>query len=367
MSSKTEKCVLKPQEKLKAPIDNHSVITIGLPANYKNTDETRFLLTPEACAIITNMGYKVRMEDKAAINIHYKNADYTANGVEILPRSEVLKSDIVASFQPLTTSDLRQMKKGAVLLCFMDSPLFNPSVAKILLDYEICCICFDKMISTNGEPIFARILDEIDGKAAVMYAQEGLSFLGEGKGVLLSGIAGVNPCEVLIIGTGWRVMSAAKAAIAAGAKVTLMDNDISGLNEARIICGEHLITTAIHPRVLYNVARSADVIFTDSCSRNYELPDKLSMAMKESVYILDFQSTHPSLSVPRTVAMAISNVFINFLDDIRMHGGMENLIRSCQGVQNGVISFRGKLVDKLIGINTGLPCVDLQMMLAGSN
>lgn len=367
MTKKKEEAKLSTQEMPVMTNNGKKKMRLGLVANYEDTEETRFLLTPEACGLVTSMGFEVVMQTKAAINICYTDEDYSDNEVKIVSREEALKSDIVLSFSPLNATDISKMKKNASLLCFSDATLFEKDVIKSLIDSEVTCICLDNMLSANGVQIFAKILDEIDGRAAVMYAQEELSFLGEGKGVLLSGVAGINPCEVLIIGEGWRALSAAKAAISAGAKVTLMDNDVSALYEAQMLCGDKLATCAIHPRVLFNAVKSADVIFLDDCTRDFTLPSQLAKVMKESVYILDLTTTSPSLSVPRTVAMAISNLMINFLNEVLIKGGMDNQIASLAGVQTGVVVYRGKLVDKLIGIHLGMSSVDLSMMLTAIN
>ncbi len=200
-----------------------------------------------------------------------------------------------------------------------------------------------------------------------MYAQEFLSYVGGGKGVLLAGVAGINPCEVLIIGDGTTTYAAAKAAMAAGAYVTLMNNDISALQVAKQVCGDTLNTIAIHPRVLFNKVKTADVILIGKCTRPFEFPKKLSVALKDSVYVLNFEETHPSISVPRTVAMAMSNVIVNFFDELIIKGGVNNMVASTPGVQMGIVTYRGKLVDKLIGSYLRMPSVDIKVMLAATN
>ena len=149
---------------------------------------------------------------------------------------------------------------------------------------EITSGCFDNMYSHNDEPVFANIIDEIDGRASIMYAQEFLSYVGGGKGVLLAGVAGINPCEVLIIGSGTTTYAAAKAAMAAGAYVTLMNNDISALQVAKQVCGDTLNTIAIHPRVLFNKVKTADVILIGKCTRPFEFP-KNSLWLLKILYM----------------------------------------------------------------------------------
>lgn len=353
-----------------SPVDQDTAepsFSLGLVANYSDTDETRFLMTPEGSGLLTSSGIKVLMEKGAATDISFSDSSYREFGVDIVTRTEALKADIVLSYRPLHAHDIHKMKKGAALFTMMGADLFDVNVIKALMDKEIVCGCLDNILSFNDEPVFANIIDEIDGRGSIIYAQEYLSYLGGGKGVLLAGVAGINPCEVLIIGDGTVVYSAAKAAMAAGAYVTLMNNDISALQAAKQICGEHLNTIAIHPRVLFNRVKSADVILIGECTRPFEFPKNLSPALKDSVYLLNFQETHPSISVPRTVAMALSNVLVNFFDEVIVKGGLHHMIANTPGVQMGMVTFHGKLVDKLIGSFLNLPSVDIKVMLAASN
>ena len=342
-------------------------VTLGLVGNYSDTDETRFLLTPEGSGLLTSSGIRILMEKGAARDISFPDSSYREFGVEIVTRSEALKADVVLSYRPLHAHDVHKMKKGATLFCMMGAGLFDVNVIQALIDKEISCGCLDNMVSHNDEPVFANIIDEIDGRGSIIYAQEFLSYLGGGKGVLLAGVSGINPCEVLIIGDGTVVYSAAKAAMAAGAFVTLMNNDISALQTAKQVCGDNLNTLAIHPRVLYNRVKSADVILIGECTRRFEFPKNLSPVLKDSVYLLNFSETHPSISVPRTVAMALSNVIVNFFDDIIIKGGVHHMLSTTPGVQTGMVTFHGKLVDKLIGSFLNLPSVDIKVMLAATN
>lgn len=356
-----------PQPKEASAALKKGEFTLGIVNNYSDTDETRLFLTPEACGMISNYGYHIVMEGGAGIDINYSDESYAANSVEIVSRTEALKSDIVLSVRPLRTPDILLMRKGSTLISLMDGSLFDRQVVTALLDRHITLLALDNVVSANGLRVFARILDEIDGRAAIIYAQEGVTFLGEGKGVLLSGVAGLDPCEVLVIGCGWRPQAAAKAAMAAGAKVTMMDNDVSSLFEAQSECGPSLITAAIHPHVLFNKVKSADVIIFDDCTNDFEMPKQLGMAMKDSVYVLDMRKTIPSLCVPRTVAMGLSNALVHFFEDVTLKGGINRLAASTPGVRPAVVTIKGKLADKYIAMHLGMPATDISVMLTQTN
>lgn len=342
-------------------------VHIGLLGNYSDSDETRILLTPEACGLITSAGIPVSMESGAGVDISFTDDDYARYGVKIVSREQALRCNVVLSFLPLRANDIRKMNKGAALLCMMGSTIFETETIKALLDMHISAGCLDNMMSHHDVPIFADIIDEIDGRSAIMYAEDALSYLGGGKGVLLGGVTGLNPCEVIVIGTGTSAVAAANAAINTGARVVLMDNDISALHQNKRLCHPSVELVAIHPRVLANHVKAADVIITGPTSNPFEFPKNLSGSLKETVYILDLTETHPSVSVPRTVAMALSNPLVNFINEMAIKNDFKGMISTTPGVQCGMVTYEGRLVDKLVGSYTSLPSVDIRVMLSASN
>lgn len=356
---------MEPQLKPTDKANDKGRLHISLVSNYDDTEETRLFLTPEAVGMLTSGGIGVSVESGAGIDISFPDEAYAEYGATIVDRDTALQNKVVLSYGPLRVDDVRKMPERATLLCTMNTTLFEAEVVKELLARKITVGCLDNMCSHNDEPVFANIIDEIDGRAAIMYAQEHLSFLGGGKGVLLAGVAGINPCEVLIIGEGNDVCSAAIAAMDAGASVTLLNNDISALQAAQQYCGRSLTTLAIHPKVLYNKIKTADVIIFGTTTRPFELPKKLTMAMKSTAFVLDLHESHPSVSVPRTVAMALSNVLINFIGEMASKGGFDSMLATSEGVQLGIVTYRGRLTDKLVGSCLSMPCVDIKVMLAG--
>ncbi|MDE7179593.1 MAG: hypothetical protein K2N88_00115 [Muribaculaceae bacterium] len=340
---------------------------LGLLGNYADTDETRFFLTPEACGLLTSAGIRISMEAGAGVDISFSDATYAEYGVRIVTREEALRAPVVLSYQPLRPKDIKKMNPHSALLCMMDNGLFDQAVIKALLERQISCGCFDNMVSHHDVEIFADIIDEIDGRGAIIYAQEALSYLGGGKGVLLAGVAGINPCEVLIIGCGNECIAAANAAAGAGAKVVIMDNDVSALHLMRSSCSYPVELICIHPRVLTNRVKTADVIITSNTSRQFEFPKSLNSSLKDSVYVLDLNESHPSISFPRTVAMALSNPLGNFFNEMVIKDGFDNMMKTTPGMQSGMVTYNGKLVDKLIGAYVGMPSIDIRVMLSTSN
>ncbi len=358
---------IETQENPVETVAHNRAATIGILCNYHDGYETRTLLTPEACGLLTSAGIGICMESGAGTDISFPDDTYAEYGVQIVSRQEALRAPVVLCYTALRAADIEQMTPSSALLCMMDQTLFDPKIIQTLIDCRITCGCFDNMYSSNDEPVFANIIDEIDGRAAIIYAEEALSYLGGGKGVLLAGVAGLNPCEVLLFGAGTDMIAAARAAAAIGARVTLMDNDISTLQVAHDILGNLADTVAIHPRVLFNHIKTADVIIQGSTTRPFEIPRNLISTMKENVYMIDMSETHPSVSVPRTVAMALSNALVNFFEEMAIKNNFNGMIATTPGVQSGIVTYEGHLVDKLIGSYLGLPSVDISVMLSAMN
>lgn len=367
MAESKKNAAVEPQpevEILETPMQG---IHVGILGNYADTDETRMLLTPEACGLLTSGGIRISMESGAGVDVSFSDEKYAEYGVKIVTRDEALKCNVVLSYQPLRAKDIKKMTPGSALLCMMSNALFESSVIKALLSQRISCGCLDNMYSHLDVPIFADIVEELDGRAAIMYAQESLSYLGGGKGVLLSGVAGLNPCEVLIIGCGTKAISAANAAAGAGARVVIMDNDASSLLLAKPSVSPGVELIAIHPRVLTNRVKTADVIITCNTTRPFEFPKSLSSSIKDSVYVIDLEESHPSISVPRTVAMALSNPLISFFEEMAIKAGFRGMVITTPGMQCGMVTFEGKLVDKLVASYLSMPSIDIRVMLSTSN
>ena len=109
------------------------------------------------------------------------------------------------------------------------------------------------------------------------------------------------------------------------------------------------------------------MIITGLTTRPFEFPKSLSSTLKDTVYVLDLHDSHPSVSVPRTVAMALSNPLIHFFEEMLIKNGFNDMMATTQGVQRGMVTYDGKLVDKLVASYLSMPSIDIRVMLSTSN
>ena len=178
---------LCPQEHLCAVSQQNHALCIGLPKE-SCEKEKRFVLTPEA---------------SAGIGINYSDLLYAEAGAEVTERrAEVFLADIVLKVSPLTAEEADMLKSGSTIVSLLQPQYQNAEVLQLLMQKRAIAIAFDKIKNDTGECSFADCLDEVDGRAAVIVAAGLLTNLYGGKGILMGGIPGVSPAEVVVIGAG---------------------------------------------------------------------------------------------------------------------------------------------------------------------
>ena len=346
--------------------------------------------------MLVGKGFKMLMESGAAAHIHYPDTSYSREGVEICSREEALGADIVVSLSRLTPQDVARMKRGSLLLSFIHKSQDDIPTLSKLLERNIIALALENFCDDAGNHPFADILHEIDGRAAISIASSLLADAIHGKGILLGGIPGVVPCEVLVIGSDRAACAAASAAIGLGAQVRMFDNNTYRLREALRQLGPGAIGSAMHPRVFRSALRSADIIVATDCSTGCARIDfDLADTMKRGVITFDLTSEPGSVfptmrlidldlaspadndmeqpsrvcyinagnAVPRTVAMAMSNTFMSMLDDILVCDGVANAMKLRPGLRAGTYTFLGKCVDPDVARLLGVRHVDINLFL----
>ena len=128
-----------------------------------------------------------------------------------------------------------------------------------LMHKKTTCIAWDYIRDEEGVFSVVRTMGEIAGNTAILVAGDLLSSFTQGKGMMLGGVAGVQPTEVVIIGAGTVGEFATRAALGLGASVKVFDNSVARLRRLQIAVGNRVFTSIIQPKVLAKAIRRADV------------------------------------------------------------------------------------------------------------
>lgn len=392
--NKTTECPPEVMPMMASATPRRRSVTIGLP-KCSDPNELRFPLTPEGVKMLVDEGFSVRMQAEAAASIHYTDEQYTRCGAQIVGRTEALRCDIVVHLSPLTPSEVRSMKRGALLLCLLGNCSQPRDTLLALLHQNIVSIALDLIEDRRGNTPFADILSEIDGRAAIAIASSLLANAVNGKGILLGGIAGVVPCEVTVIGSGIAACSAARSAVGAGAIVRMFDNDIYSLRHAGRELGAGVTGSTLHPRVLASALRTADVVVATDTTTPVRIDREMIAEMKRGVIVFDLvhssERAFPSLpvvdlasaaafasvdkgstrvayinagsAVPRTAAMALSNAFLTLFTDMITYDGITNALKLVTGLQRATFTFFGRAVNPMVARAAGVRHVDISIFL----
>lgn len=383
-----------PQEQPAAVATGHRRLSIGLPA-CADPAERRFPMTPEGARMLIEKGYTVKIQAGAAETVHYSDNAFSRCGVEISDRASALACDIVIHLAPLPVHDLRKMRRGAMLLSLLHLESLTAETIREMQQMAIVGVAVDLISDSTGVHLpFADILAEIDGRAAVAIASSLLADTGRGKGILLGGVAGINPCEVLILGSDIAAIAAARSATGLGAIVRMFDHDVYSLRAAVRDLGPQVIASVPHTRVLETALTTSDAVIVTSALHGVSFDAAMVDRMKRGVVTFDLtdtpDATFPSMpqlnlavayntldinagrrfcyvnagsAVPRTAAMALSNTFNTMLDSIMSCEGLTNALKLTDGIRRGVFTFLGKVTNPRVARIAGVRYTDLNIFL----
>lgn len=382
-----------PQEQLLGIKPGSRHLSIGLPAEH-NGGEKRFPLTPEGVALLTREGFAVLIERGAGEGIKYSDLHYTEAGAQAVESGEVFRCDVVLKITPLNEEEAASIRPGGLLLTLLQPQYQSASVLKVLMQKRVTAVAIDRVVDDKGRYLFADILDEIDGRAAIVLASELLSNRSGGKGVLLGGVPGVAAAEVLIIGGGLAGRAAARAASGLGALVRIFDNDFYRLRATQLEVGPSVFTSNMHPHVLENAMRSADVVIGTEVPDRGRLGMNYVEMMKRGALLFDlcmdqggcFETSscseascnkvyeqcgvlHYCLSsvgsaVARTASMALSNLLVPLLMELNDPAMLYGHIKTDDRLRNAVYLFGGKLTHKELSLRLGLPYYDMALFMS---
>jgi len=373
---------------------------IGIPKENQET-EKRLTLTPETVAQLVSLGYRVLMETGAGLTINYSDSYYAESGAEIMESAEeVFQANLILKITPPTLREVEMMQSRTTVYSFLYLHQLSTPLLERMSGKRINALAYELLYDNSGVSPFVTSISEIEGASSITLAAELLSNAHGGKGILLGGVPGISPTEVVIIGAGVAGTMAARAALALGASVKVFDDDILKLRTIRHELGSPVFTSTLQPNVLRNVFRSADVVIGAMQYINkthfYRISDDLIREMKKGSLIIDlrmaqggcFETTmeaclpdHPvlfekhgvlhfcemSLSsrVARSASIALSNIFISMFTTMGDCGGVAHFARFDRGFASGFYMYAGKMVNSYVANHFNLPVSDIGLFLQG--
>jgi len=388
---------LMPQEEMLETGRKNKRITIGIPKEADST-ECRIPLTPEAVEMLVDAGHEIILEKGAGNLANYTDSDYSERGGQIVETpQEVYKSEIILKVAPLLLNETEYLNEGQVIISSLHLNSLAGQYLRNLMQKRVTSIAFENIRDQDGAYPLVRAMSSIAGNTSILVAAEYLSNINKGKGVMLGGVAGITPTEVVILGAGVAAEFAARAALGLGAMVKVFDDSIKRLNELQNILGQRLYTSIFHPQVLERVLKTADVVIgtlaPEEIKGGFVVSEELVKVMKKGSVIIDlsidkggcFETSEmrdnsnpafikhdvihfcvPNITsrVARTASIAMSNVFCPLIIEIGEAGGMKSQLKEDPGLRNGVYVFNGILTNNYLGRLYNIPSRDINLLMA---
>lgn len=232
---------------------------IGIPKEIK-VHEYRVGATPAMVRTLVERGHEVFVETQAGEKIKFSDADYAHAGAKIVKTpSEVYKNEMIIKVKEPQDSEFPLLHEGQILFGYFHlAP--DPVQTKHLIDSKVIAIAYETVVDSQGRLPLLIPMSEIAGRISIQVGATALQLNQGGKGLLLGGVPGVAPANVVIIGGGVVGTEAARMAMGTGARVTVFDNDLSRLRELDALFGPLLRTLYSTPMAIEEELKMADLV-----------------------------------------------------------------------------------------------------------
>lgn len=399
MSDIAKQAMMQPQEAMLEVKNKKNNLYIGIPKE-TSFQENRIALTPLSVGLLVQNGHEVVIEAGAGLAANFTDNNYSEQGARIVyDKREVYKADLIIKIAPLTEEEVGMMKMGQALFSALQMSTLKAEFLHSLMKKNITALSYEYLRDEGNILSVVRAMSEIVGATSVLIAAEYLSNVFEGKGLMLGGITGVPPTEMVILGAGTVGEYAARTAIALGAEVKVFDSSIFRLRRLQNNIGTRVFTSVIQPVVLQKALWSCDVAIGAIRATHGRSPcivsEETVSKMKPNSVIIDvsidqggcFETSSvtnhtvptfrkydvihycvPNIAsrVSRTATYALTNIFTPILLDIGEMGGIMNLIWERPGIRNAIYLFQGKLTNKDLSERFNIPMKDLDLLIVSN-
>jgi alanine dehydrogenase len=215
---------------------------IGVPKEIKN-NENRIALTPGGALELIKRGHTVYVQQSGGFGSGFSDAMYKDAGAKILPAIEDVYAiaEMIMKVKEPIESEYKLIKKDQLVFTYFHFASYEPLTHAMIASNAVCLAYETVEASDRSLPLLVP-MSEVAGRMAI---QEGAKYLEKpikGKGVLLGGVPGVKPGQVLILGGGIVGTQAAKMAAGLGAQVTILDVNLSRLRYLSDVMPPNVIT-----------------------------------------------------------------------------------------------------------------------------
>ncbi|GIX46209.1 MAG: alanine dehydrogenase [Candidatus Tectimicrobiota bacterium] len=332
-------------------------------------------------------GHQVLIEEGAGVGSGIRDEDFRAAGAVLCPREEVFgNSELIMKVKEPLPQEWPLLRPGQILYAFLHLAA-APELAHALLERQVSAIALETIQTADGALPLLVPMSEIAGRMAIHVGAKCLEKASGGRGVLLSGVPGVEPGRVAIVGGGIVGRNAARLACGMGAEVTLLDINLERLRAIDDIFRGRVKTLISHPEHLQAAVTEADLVIGAALVPGARTPHLIDRAMvrqmqpgavlvdvsidqggcaetsrptthSQPTYIVDGVVHYcvPNMpgAVARTATYALANVTLPYALQLA-NKGLRQALADDPALCKGLNLHRGQVTHPAVAASLGLP------------
>ncbi len=364
---------------------------VGVPKEIKQ-DEYRVAMIPVGVEELTRLGHRVLIQSGAGQGSGIGDEEYARHGAEIVPGEDEIwkRADLVVKVKEPLPQEWPALRPGQVLFTYFHFAA-DEALTKAVMRSGITAVAYETIRDAKGNLPLLTPMSEVAGRMSI---QEGAKFLErpfEGRGILLGGVPGVLPANVVILGGGVVGANAAKVAAGLGANVAILDINLDRLRYLDDVMPKNVTTLFSHRHnvldclsradlvigaVLIPGARAPRLVRRDDLKRMPPRAVIIDVAIDQGgcvetakptthsqpTYIVDdvvhYCVTNMPGAVGRTSTYALTNVTLPYVLQLAKKG-LDRAVRENPGLAAGVNVRDGRVTNPAVAETFGLECVPL--------
>jgi alanine dehydrogenase len=363
----------------------------------KGLSERRVALSPAGVRDLCQAGAEVVVQQGAGEGAGFADDAYRAAGAQIVYSTEEAhgRAEVVLRVERPRDEEWELLAAGATIIAFLHLHVAVPGVVQRLLDRQVNALALEAISEDDGSFPLQKISSQITGRMAAQIASRLLEAPGGGMGVLLSGLPGIPPATVVILGAGVLGTEATRAFIGAGASVSVLDADVRKLEAIDQVFAGRVVTALATRYNIEKFATFAEVLIgavrQPDGAAPLLVPRSIVQRMKRGAVILDFAINEggcvetsrltpgedavfvhegvvhyavpnvPSL-VPRTATYALTHALLPYLQLIA-NEGVTGALRHSAALRRGTYLFDGHITHPQASREAGIVTKTVEELL----
>lgn len=361
---------------------------VGCPKEIKN-NENRVGITPGGVWALARAGHQVLIEQSAGMGSGFTDDDYQEKGAELVADAADVwsRADMVVKVKEPLPSEYPYFRKDLILFTYLHlAPV--PDLTDALLESGIIAVAYETVQLPDGSLPLLVPMSEVAGRMSVLVGVHYLAYPNGGLGLLASGVPGVAPAEVLVIGGGVVGTNAAKMAAGLGTRVHILDvsaermkylddvlpancktvhSDRSSLERylasADLVIGAVLVAGTVAPKLvtreMLHLMKPRAVAVDVAVDQGGCFETTRATTHQDPVYyeegILHYAVANMPGAYPRTSTLALTNVTLPYVLDLA-NKGITRAVQEDAALALGVNAWEGALTCDGVALSQGRAC-----------